>query len=79
MKICVMIVCVCVNTGYKTIIKLLIEKGANVNALENIYKMTPLHFIVLLDSSKPGHKDWTDNDYLSNSNLTCVSEKKFHT
>lgn len=54
------------STGHKKVIELLIEKGSNVNAVEKRWNMTPLHLIVLYDSSFSGHEDWTDDDYLSN-------------
>lgn len=52
-------------TGHKEVIELLIEKGSNVNAVENEYNMTPLHFIAALDSTNFGHENWTDDDYFS--------------
>lgn len=54
-----------VSTGYKKAIELLVEKGANVNAVENDKKMTPLHYIALYDPSSQ-NKDWTEDDSLSN-------------
>lgn len=44
----------------------MIEHGANVNAVESEWKMTPLHWIAVLNSSSPQHEDWTDDDSLSN-------------
>lgn len=63
---------------HKRAIELLIEKEANVNAVESRGKMTPLHYIAAFDSSAYStysaldssiHKNWTKNDYLSNSNF----------
>lgn len=44
---------------------MLIEKGANVNAVDYC-KITPLHNLVALDTLSHGHEDWTEDDYLSN-------------
>lgn len=53
--------------GHKKAIEMLIEKGSNVNAVENNFKMTPLLFVVIQDS-------WNEDDKLSmyNFNLICV-------
>lgn len=55
-----------VSTGHKKAIELLIEKGADVNAAENRWKHTPLHWIALFSSSVHGHENWTEDDRLSN-------------
>lgn len=56
-----------VETGYKKLIDLMIEKGADVNAVENKLKLTPLH-IVASHQSMRGYYDheWNDDDSLSN-------------
>lgn len=52
------------STGHKKIIEILIEKGANVNAVDN-NKMTPLHYIASYDH-RPNRVNWTEDDRLSN-------------
>lgn len=53
------------STGHKKVTELLIESGADVNAKENIRKMTALHYIASYDSFDRGHENWTDDDRLS--------------
>lgn len=62
------------STGHKNAIARLIEKGANVNAAENKWKMSPLHYVATLDPSFDGHEHWTEDNSLSNFNFTstCV-------
>lgn len=45
---------------------MLIERGANVSAVENTWKMTPLHYLASYASTQRSHGHWTDDDYLSN-------------
>ena len=57
------------SIGHKKAIKMLVERGANVNAVdgnERLFKMTPLHYIALFDTSNRGHEDWTEDDRCSN-------------
>lgn len=56
------------SPGYKNTIEMLIEKGANVNAAEEVWHNTPLHFVAMVDSHSPYHdlKNWTEDDSLSN-------------
>lgn len=56
------------HTGYKKAIEMFIEKGSNVNAVDN-KKMTPLHYLASLDSSNKGHRNWTEEDNLRKFNL----------
>lgn len=60
------------NTGHKKAIERLIEQGSNVNAAENRDGMTPLHYIASFNSSNHNHKDWTEDDRLSNFDFICV-------
>lgn len=53
------------STGHKNAIEMLIEKGADVNAVENTWKMTPLHFLVIYDQRR-NRAHWTEDDTLSN-------------
>lgn len=57
--------------GHKKAIKLVIEKGLDVNAAEKDWKMTPLHYIALSDRY-PGPENWTEDDYLGNLSTLCV-------
>lgn len=68
-----------VNVGHRKEIEMLIEKGADVNAVSkslststNAPKMTPLHYLASHDAKKTAHEHWTDDDNLSNFNLICV-------
>lgn len=54
-----------IKTGFKKSIEKLIEKGANVNAVDDSFNMTPLHFIAVVDSSRSKYPNWTDEDGLS--------------
>lgn len=58
--------------GHKKAIELLIEKGTNVNAVENRDGMTPLHYIAMVDSSSQSHKDWSEDDQISNFILSIA-------
>lgn len=52
-----------IKSGYRKTIEKLIEKGLDVNAAENSYHMTPLHFLAGIDSH---HSiNWTEDDSLS--------------
>lgn len=51
------------STGHKRTIELLLEKGAHINAVENNWQMTPLHFLVVL-------ADWNEDDKLRNSTIS---------
>lgn len=68
-------------TGNTKLVELLIENGANVNAVENESKLTPLHLIAAVNILF-GNGD--DNEYRSsnwNFNFTLwasIAEKKFH-
>lgn len=45
---------------------MLVEKGVNVNAVDESNRRTPLHCIVYADyPHRVGHKDWTEDDYFS--------------
>lgn len=56
-----------VSTGYKKLIELMIEKGADVNAVENKLKLTPLHIIASYQSMGGYFDyDWNEDDSLSN-------------
>lgn len=44
---------------------MLIEKGANINAVESRWKMTPLHCIALVEAARRHQDHWTEDDYLS--------------
>lgn len=57
------------NTGHKKAIELLIQKGANINAVESISKMTPLHMIAKFDLKNLRSIGWTEDDRLGNSIL----------
>lgn len=63
---------------------MLIEKGANVNAISNYREMTPLHYIVMYDSDRddifisPERRSWTDDDYLSNIQFHHLFVLKTH-
>lgn len=57
------------SSGYKKAIELLIEKGSNVNAVQNERKLSPLHLIAALNISFSGHDNWTEDDRLSNFNF----------
>lgn len=61
------------STGYKKAIKLLIEKGANVKAVDS-KNMTPLHFIALLESSNVGHRNWPEEDTLGKLRFHLVGD-----
>lgn len=58
------------TTGHKKSIELLIENGANANAVDH-WKMTPLHYIAIMDFTNGANDDWTEGDSLSN--LECVN------
>lgn len=53
--------------GDKKAIELLIEKGANVNAVD-YRNMTPLHYVAFFDILSRGYENWTEDDSLSNFN-----------
>lgn len=59
------------STGHKKTIELLIEKGANVNAVENTWSMTPLNLLVARDEDR-NQEYWTEDDTLSNSNFSFI-------
>lgn len=40
--------------------------GADVNAVENRWKMTPLHYIAFVEAANSHQNDWTEDDYLGN-------------
>lgn len=63
---CIEIYAFSITSGHKKAIELLIEKGANVNAVEKTWNMTPLHFIALFDRERNEFKNWTEDDSLSN-------------
>lgn len=65
--------------GHKKAIEMLIEKGANVKVADD-YKMTPLHYIALYDSTIHGYEHWTEDDSLSNLRFHfCAIQAVFHT
>lgn len=51
--------------GHKKAIEKLIEKGANVNAVESEQHRTPLHYIAYFDFPSSPPKNWTADDSLS--------------
>lgn len=63
------------KTGHKKAIELMLQKGVNVNAVENRWNLTPLLYIAVFDFSNEGHNDWTEDDRFSNfkfiPSVTC--------
>lgn len=55
----------CASTGFKKAIEMLIEKGANINAVEDRWKMTPLHYVARAEAARHHQDHWTEDDYLS--------------
>lgn len=58
------------SKGFKTVIELLIEKGVNANAVDH-WKLTPLHYIALVDSANEASKNWSQ---LESQAMEIVSE-----
>lgn len=54
---------------------MLIVRGANVNAVDKD-KMTPLHWVALMDDDFGGHEDWTEDDSLSKFNRNMLLSLK---
>lgn len=50
----------------------MIEKGANVNAANHKWQMTPLHYLALVDFALFRPSNWTDADRLGNFNFTAA-------
>lgn len=64
--------CTNLTTGQKKFTELLIKKGANVSAVDDM-KMTTLHWLAMYDSSARGFENWTEDNNLSNFNLIFVT------
>lgn len=54
---------------------MLIIRGANVNAVDKD-KMTPLHWVALMDDDFGGHEVWTEDDSLSKFNRNVLLSER---
>lgn len=66
-----------VTSGHKKAIELLIKKGANVNAVENRWKATPLHYIALVEAARYHQNYWTEDDYLRKFESYFLLKQRF--